>query len=416
MKNPKSLASLAVAAALAGMASGAVAGGFAIGTQSGSGTGNAFAGGAAAADDASVAWYNPAAMTALPTGNSVAGALHVLKPSFKFQNTNSTAAGNDGGDGGDWAYVPNAFYSTSIGSNWRFGLALNVPFGLKTEYDPTWRGRASAILSDVKTVNINPSVAYKVNDVFSIGAGVSFQKLEAELSAFTGLAAAGNLVLNADDTGYGYNVGMTIQASPNTRIGASYRSSIKYELEGSANFTGTAPTLFQSGARADLEVPDSASLSLFQKLGSNWDLMLDATWTGWSTLQQLVATRTTATGLGQQPGSTITTIPFNWKDTWRYGLGANYKMDNQIKFRTGVALDKTPTNDVDRTPRLPDQERTWLAFGVQYKPSKTSILDFGYAHEFIKDASINQTTAIGTVNGSFKNKADIFSVQYSQTF
>jgi long-chain fatty acid transport protein len=76
MKSSKTLVSFAVAAALAGLASGAVAGGFAIGTQSGSGTGNAFAGGAAAADDASVAWFNPAAMTLLP-GKQVAGALHV---------------------------------------------------------------------------------------------------------------------------------------------------------------------------------------------------------------------------------------------------------------------------------------------------------------------------------------------------
>jgi long-chain fatty acid transport protein len=414
----KKLVALAVAAALGGIASSAVAGGFAIGTQSGSGTGNAFAGGAAAADDASVAWFNPAAMTALPTGNNVVGALHFIKPSFKFTNSNSTApiGSGEGGDGGDWAYIPNAFYATNLGSQWRFGLALNVPFGLKTEYDPGWRGRASAILSDIKTVNINPSVAYKVNDVISIGAGVSFQKIEAELSAYTGLPAAGNLVLNADDTGYGYNVGLMIQASPNTRIGASYRSSIKFEVEGTANFTGTSAALFSSGARAELEVPDSASLSLFHTLGSNWELMGDVTWTGWSTLQQLVVTRTTATGLGQQPGSTITTIPFNWKDTWRYGVGANYKMNNQVKIRTGVALDKTPTNDVDRTPRLPDQDRTWLAFGVQYKPSKTSILDFGYAHEFIKDASINQTTVLGTVSGSFSSKADIFSIQYSLTF
>jgi long-chain fatty acid transport protein len=414
----RKLMTLAVAATLGGMASNAVAGGFAIGTQSGSGTGNAFAGGAAAADDASVVWYNPAAMTVLPTGNNISGALHVLKPSFKFTNTNSTAAmgTGEGGDGGDWAYIPNGFYSTSFGPQWRFGVALNAPFGLKTEYDPGWRGRASAILSDIKTVNVNPSVAYKVNDTFSIGAGVSFQKIDAELSAFTGSPLAGNLTLNADDIGYGFNLGALFQPAPSTRIGVSYRSSIEYTLEGTASFSGPLSALLGSNVKADLEVPASASLSVFHNLNPQWELMADLTWTGWSSLDRLVVLRTTATGAGSAVGSTVTSLAFNWDDTFRYSAGANYKLNSQTKIRFGVALDKTPTNDVDRTPRLPDQDRTWLAFGVQWRPSKAGILDFGYAHEFIKDASINQTTAIGTVVGTFKNKADIFSVQYSHSF
>jgi long-chain fatty acid transport protein len=94
-------------------------------------------------------------------------------------------------------------------------------------------------------------------------------------------------------------------------------------------------------------------------------------------------------------------------------------MNPQTKLRFGVALDKTPTNDVDRTARLPDQDRTWLAFGVQYKPSKAGILDFGYAHEFIDDAKINNSQlggAAGQLTGTFKNKADIFSVQYAHSF
>lgn len=416
---------LAVAAALGGLASSAVAGGFAIGTQSGSGTGNAFAGGAAAADDASVAWFNPAAMTLLP-GKQVAGALHLLKPSFKFQNQGSTGAfaapgTGDGGDGGDWAYVPNGFLTMAISPRLSFGLALNVPFGLATDYDAGWRGQLTALKSEIKTINVNPSVAYKVSDTVSIGAGVSIQKIDAELSAFAGSAAAGNLTLNADDMGYGFNLGVLVQASPSTRFAATYRSKIEYELEGTATFSGTSGALLGSNVKADLEVPDSYSLSIFHTLTPQWELMGDITWTGWSSLQQLQVIRTTATGAGSPAGSTLTTLAFNWDDTWRYSVGANYKWSNQTKLRFGVALDQTPTNDATRTPRLPDEERTWVAFGVQWKPSKTSILDFGYAHEFIKDARVNTTAAPLTcpphcLTGSFKNKADIFSIQYSQSF
>jgi long-chain fatty acid transport protein len=417
----RKLVSIAVAAALGGNVTGAVAGGFAIGTQSGSGTGNAFAGGAAAADDASVAWYNPALMTLLP-GKQVAGALHALKPSFKFTNQGSTGAfaapgTGDGGDGGDWAYVPNAFFTMAINPNWSFGLALNAPFGLKTEYDDGWRGDFTARKSEIKSANLNPSIAYKVSDTVSIGGGVSVQKLDADLTNSLAALGLGVLRLEADDIGYGYNLGVMIQAGPTTRIGAHYRSKIKYELEGDVSFSAVAAG--NGSIKADLEVPPSASLSIFQTLG-NWELMGDLTWTGWSSLQQLQVIRTsTAAALGPFPGaagSTLTTLQFQWDDTWRYGIGVNYKMSPQTKLRFGVALDETPTNDQFRTARLPDEDRTWVALGVQYRPSKTSILDIGYAHEFIKDARVSNTSALGTFSGTFENKADIFSVQYSLSF
>ena len=418
----KLLIPLAVAATLGGMASNAVAGGFAIGTQSGSGTGNAFAGGAAAADDASVAWSNPAAMTLIP-GRQVAGALHILKPSFKFSDNGSTgpvfgaAGASDGGDGGDWAFVPNGFMTIAINPKLSFGLALNVPFGLKTEYDTPWRGQLTAIKSEIKTVNINPSVAYKISDTVSIGAGVSVQYIDATLSSAN--ATGTNITeITADDIGYGFNVGLMIQAAPDTRIGVTYRSAIKFDLEGNATFSAVAAA--NPGIKADLKVPDSASLSVFHKMNPNWELMGDVTWTGWSSVQRLNVNCTSTTavpGICNTVGSTLSSLVLNWDDTWRFGVGANYKLNDQTKLRFGAALDKTPTNDVDRTARLPDQDRTWLAFGVQYKPSKTGILDVGYAHEFIKDATVNNTVAgAGTLSGTFKNKADIFSIQYSHSF
>jgi long-chain fatty acid transport protein len=410
MKSSKNLIPIAVAAALAGFATGAVAGGFAIGTQSGSGTGNAFAGGAAAADDASVAWFNPAAMTLLP-GKQVAGALHMLKPSFKFENTASTSpqGSGEGGDGGDWAYVPNAFFTMAINPNLSFGVALNVPFGLKTDYDNGWRGQFTALKSEIKTVNINPSVAFKLSPTVSLGVGVSVQTIEAELTNSAG--PAGIATLSADDMSYGFNVGILFQPAAGTRIGAHYRSKISYELEGTVAFSVATPG--NGNVRADLEVPDSFSLSIFQTVGSNWELMGDLTWTGWSSVQQLQIIRTSGPG----SGTTLNTLQFQWDDTWRYGVGANYKMNPQTKLRFGVAFDESPTNDRTRSPRLPDEDRTWLAFGVQWKPSKTGILDVGYAHEFIKDAKVdNSQGAAGRLVGTFKNKVDIFSVQFSQSF
>ncbi|MBI4195089.1 MAG: outer membrane protein transport protein [Betaproteobacteria bacterium] len=420
--------SLAVACALAGAGSNAAAGGFGIGTQSGSGTGNAFAGGAAAAEDPGVAWYNPAGMMALPAGRHFAAAGHFLRPSFKFSNTGSTLAfscvapfpacpGGEGGDGGDWALVPNLFFTTDINPQWRFGIAVNAPFGLKTEYDAGWRGQLTALKSEIKSVNINPSVAYKASDSVSIGAGVSVQKLDAELTSFTGAAALGNAILDADDIGYGFNVGLLVQATPGTRFGASYRSSIKYDLEGTATFTGVAGAAFSGNVTAAIRVPESVSLSVFSVVNPRWEMMGDITWTRWSRIQQLDVIRTTASA-GGAAGSTLTSLAFRWDDTWRFGLGANYRMSDQTKLRFGVAYDQTPTNDITRTPRLPDQDRTWVAAGVQFRPSKSGTFEFGYAHEFVRDANVNVTVpgVPGALVGRFKNRADIISLQYSHSF
>lgn len=425
MKLSNKIIGLAVFSALAGAAFPALAGGFAIGTQSGSGTGNAFAGGAAAADDASAAWSNPAAMTSLPAGKQVTFALHALKPSFKFGNTASTgffaAPGTgDGGDGGDWAFVPNGFFTMDITPALRLGLALNAPFGLKTEYDFGWRGATTGLESSIKTININPSLAYKVSDAFSIGGGISMQKIDATLSSFVP-GGPGISTLEADDWGYGYNFGVTFQPSSATRIGAHYRSSIKYNLKGSATFSGVSA--FNGAVTADLKTPDSASFSIFHNASPKWDVMADVTWTGWSNVQRLTVIRTSSSLLpapapGGVAGSVLNTLDFRWDDTWRFAVGANYKMSDQAKLRFGLAFDQTPSQDATRTPRLPDQDRTWLAIGFQYKPSKQGTLEIAYAHEFVKDATVNVAVPPlpGALIGTFKNKADIISVQYSHSF
>ena len=146
--------------------------------------------------------------------------------------------------------------------------------------------------------------------------------------------------------------------------------------------------------------------------------MGDITWTGWSHIKTVPFVRTSASLLGGV-GSTVTTLTFNWKDTLRYSAGANYKVNDTWKFRMGVAFDETPTNDVDRTPRIPDQDRLWLAIGAQWRVSKSGLLDLGYAHEFIRTATVNTAAAgvPGRLIGEYNNsKADIFSVQYTHSF
>lgn len=398
-----------VAAAFAGSAGGAAASSFQLMEQSASGLGNAYAGQAASAQDASTIFFNPAGMTRIP-GRQAVGVLNVIRVSAEFTNTASTLAplqfsvGGNGGDGGDWAYIPSGYLSWQINPQLFVGVGLGTPFGLKTDYDAGWAGRFHALKSDLKTLNINPSVAWKVSDTLSIGAGVNYQYAQAKLTNsvnYSAAAFAAGLLgavgagregvgsVKGDDTAWGWNVGVMVDLTPSTRVGASYRSAVKFRLEGDATFENRpgalAAVLPDGPVYADLKMPATVSVAVLHKLNPQWELLADVTWTEWSNIPTLDIIRSS--------GTRLTTTPLNWKDTWRAGIGANFNYNSQWTWRFGVAYDESPVPDADRTPRVPDQDRKWLAFGAQYRWSKQLAFDVGYSHLFIKDASVNLCNA-----------------------
>ena len=456
-RTSRTVLSLAVAGIFAGGASQAYASAFALIEQSASGLGNSFAGAAAAAEDASTIFYNPAGMTLLkgPADFSIGAAFINVTAKFTDQGSQPSGAalgglgitngprplGGTGGDAGSLAAVPNFYLAVDVAPDWKVGVGVSVPFGLKTEYQGDWLGRFQAVKSDIMTLNINPSVAWKVNDTISLGGGVSYQQIDAELTSNANYVAAafaaaggvaglpgsatfansvpaanaeGRVMVYGTDGALGYNLGAMIQATAGTRIGLTYRSPIKYHITGGVAFDNAPPQLgnLNGAVSVDIKMPDSASLALSQKLGSSFTLLADVTWTGWSKIQELRIVRDT--------GATLSNTPENFKNTYRYGLGATYHHSDAWSFKAGVALDQTPVNDTDRTPRLPDQDRTWLSFGAKYGISKDSSLDVGYAHLFIKEASINQNggnvTANGLILGTYKGSVDIFGLQFSQRF
>ena len=143
------------------------ASGFQLAEQNGSGLGNAYAGSAAVADNASTIYFNPAGMTQLQ-GMEVSGGLALIKPSFKFKNDGSnTGALNTAGDGGDaggLAALPNGYASMALNKDLYVGIGVGAPFGLTTEYDDRWLGAAHSVKFEIVTYNVNPSIAYRVYD------------------------------------------------------------------------------------------------------------------------------------------------------------------------------------------------------------------------------------------------------------
>lgn len=400
---------LAASLVLAGCANLAHAAGFALVEQSASGLGNAYAGQAAVAADASTIFFNPAGMTYLPD-RQVVVAGHLIRPQAEFTGTVSPAiGGGNGGDAADWAVVPNAYFAYRLTPDVHLGLGVNSPFGLKTEYDPEWVGRYQAIKSEVETINVNPSVAFKLSDTLSLGAGLNIQWIEAVLTHRQPLGAPPAPVplvkIKGDDYGWGYNLGALWQATPATRIGLAYRSEVDYTLDGTSSTSDPSVGPLNGPVTAEVTMPDSASLSLFHKLSSRWDLLADVTWTGWSDFDDLPIR-----------GAVNKTTPESWENILRYSLGATWHMSEKLSLRGGVAYDEAPVSDLDLTPRIPDGARTWIAVGGQYRLSAQSVLDFGYAHLFVNDPGLQSTDNGTTLNGEYSSQVDILSAQITLNF
>lgn len=420
------------------------ASGFALIEQSVSGMGNAYAGGAALAEDASTVFFNPAGMTRLCGLQTVSGN-HIVIPIADYDDKGSLAAplpstlnGGDGRDAGEAALVGHWYAAKKLNDCWSVGMGINSPFGLATDYQDSWKGRYHAVRSYLLTINLNPSIAYRINRCWSIGAGLNVQYLHAKLTNKVdfGLIALSNGIIQGDPQnqdgrvklkgnswGYGGNIGVLWEPNSCTRFGAHFRSEIKHEVSGKERFkekpaviTGVSglDAIFQdTRAHSDVTLPSTLSLSGYHELNDCWAIMGDVSWTKWSTIKRL---RFRFNNPSQPDG--ITTL--KWKDSMRYSLGASYRPNCRWVFRSGIAYDETPVPNKElRSPRIPDADRFWTAIGVGYE-WRCFQFDFGYAHLFVRtpkidksDFALEEDILRGGLKGKYDAYTDIISFQWS---
>mgnify|MGYP000002154713 CR=1 FL=1 len=404
--------------------------GFAIQEQSVTGLGRAFAGSAAVADDASTIFFNPAGLTQLEHAE-VDVALHYIKPKSDFTDGGSTVpnlggggffgqalTGGDGNDAGKEAFVPNFYYAQPINDKMAVGLGINAPFGLVTEYNDTWKGRYHAVKSDLKTININPTISFEATDKLSLGFGLDLQYIDVELTQMADLgglggfpqAADGKVKLNADDWSWGYNIGLTYQIQEATRLGLSFRSKISHSLEGDGKLKNAAGTkIADENIKANVTLPESLSLAVHHQLNEKWAVMADATWTRWNRFQALIIT--------SDNGTFDQNKEEKWENTMRYGLGVDYKHNDKWTFRGGIAYDETPISNDYRTARIPGNDRKWVAIGASYNATKNMTVDAGYTHLFVSDPKIDETDSKGyNLKGKYDASVDILGVQMRWLF
>jgi long-chain fatty acid transport protein len=439
--------------------------GFQLNESSASGLGTAFAGGAAAAEDASTLWGNVAGLARLQKGQGIA-VLHMVKPSMEFSNVSSVAAaqqtlGHEGGDAGGTNWVPNLYIAAPINAEWAAGIGITAPWGLVSEYDAGWMGRFQASKSSIETININPGVSWKLAPTFALGLGLNYQRMEAEftnqvnysaalLSAAAGAGIApGSPTYNAiaaatpglessarikgSDYAWGWNAGLLWTISPEQRVGVQYRSSLKYDISGDVQFVhptiaaapplslltaGVNAALYNGSLTSKVEIPPIVNVSAFSAISPQWDLMIDAQWTGWSTIQDLTFVRSD----GAAAGKTLASTPENFEDAWKFAVGANYKPGGPWMLRAGLAYDQSPVQAAYRTPRLPDNDRTWATVGGQYQLGNGMKLDFAAAYVWVASGSISKngdppnTSAYGLLSGTYNSNTVILSGQFSMEF
>jgi len=394
------------------------------------------AGKTSTADNAAVAFNNPAALTHLSARSFLFEGTYYAT-SIAYTDNGSTdvigapLSGSNGGDAGTNQLVPGLFYADKLNSRWSYGVALNAPFGLSVEWPDTWIGRYHVIKTGIETININPALAYKINNNVSIGFGISAQKATAELSnaidygavcfqvagpvfcsgvGLTPQSADGKVTVKGDDWGYGYNLGLFIDAGA-SHIGLSYRSKIDYQLKGTADFTNPPqaaaflPAFTDTNATVPLTLPEVFSLGLTQDLSAALRLSLDATWTRWSRIKSFDFTFENPA----QPGLTINR---NWKDTWRYALGLEYKKDSRWTFQGGIAYADSAIPDSTLDPAIPIANAWWFSAGVIYSYSQTFNIGAGLNHIKFVDRTMNNTGPYGdTLRGTLSPKLNVYTVQ-----
>lgn len=379
---------------LAAFSGTAPAAAFQLWEQNASGLGNAYAGSAAVADNASTVFFNPAGMTQLK-GASLSAGVVAVRPIYKFSNEGSTFSGSNGGDAGNWVTSTNAYMSWQLTPKIFLGFGVSTPFALDTEYNSqNWVGRAQAIKSEIKTINYNPSVAYRISEKLALGFGVNYQTMDTELTS-TGSR------LVADDAAWGWNAGALFTLSPAMRVGVSYRSAIDYSLEGSVN--GTQPI------KADIKLPDTFTLSVWQQVSDSWEAMGDLSYTRWNTLKSLNV-------INRASGAQIVSETFNYDSAWRFAWGAAYKSSDALKLKFGIAYERTPLSNTDGNARVPENDRLSFTLGGQWHAGKAGTVDVGYAYRYVKDRGIEQSQGGNLLRGRYDASAHVVGLQYSVAF
>lgn len=391
------------------------------------GMANAFA---AQADDPSALAYNPAGIAFLKGDQMQVGSTTILVPRTEFEGTTKLSGTTTVSEKAnrDIFIAPTVYATSSLESiPLSFGFGINSFHPLAKRWDANSEFRDSIQSIAIKPINFQPTVAYRFDDLkLAVAAGfdITYAQVSLQKMAYTQLPPAlggtyaelGTIGADATATGYGYNLGLQWKPLPSVSIGAAYRSEIKLELEGDANYLATTATgqsaalglakRIRTTGATDITLPDALSLGVAWKPIDKLTLEFDAERTGWSSYNKLE--------LKFGPGLTAfngKADPKNWKDVWVYRLGTQYAVTPKMDLRAGYAYDTSPSPNETVGPELPDADRHNFSLGSGFHNDYAS-LDLAYMWVHWLDRSVTNAKESGT----FKSDAHLFSVAVTYKF
>lgn len=447
LKKPiKTILSTTIVALLANHS--AEAGSFSLYTESTArAIGNYAAGIAAEASDASTGWYNPAGLALLGHEELVLGGVGVF-PSSKLtgtatfitspypsymQNFNNLQGAQD-------ALVPSLHYARPFRDNMAFGLSIVTPFGLVTDWGTKGPLRYSATKSKLLTADVSPEVGVRISPNLAAGAGLDLQYARVTFNSVLGAptllmfidepatAFDSTSTNKGDSFAVGFHAGiMLISDSQHSRLGFNYQSAIAHKFRGTSRLKGPLASLGIGNPNAVFEsdeltsnritLPDVLTLSGYHDLNESWALLGSIVYTAWQSLSSIELNNVAAFNeIDSEPALMSSRSIVDYKNTWRFAGGVNYKVNPQWMLRAGGGYDQTPTNDAHRDVRIPDCSRWALALGAHYQARPNVGLDLGYTHLFeASDAVINNGIVLGEstslVQAKAKNAVDLVGLQ-----
>lgn len=349
-------------------------------------------------DDASISYFNPAAMTELHSNNFMLGSQLILPYTNFSANNQTTIPGNNGGNAGGLTPGLDLYYVYHYSPQLRFGVSFTSPYGGMLNYNDGWVGRYVVQYMQFYTLNLNPSVAYEVNNWVSIGGGLAIEYANLNQTVAIPITSLvdGQANLKVNNTAGGFNLGVFLKPRSGTKIGLAYRSKITHNLTGSTTFLRISATPDTS---TKMVMPQNVILSLSQTLTNRINLLGEVGWSNWSTMRNSI--------LHINQYSIVT--PQNWNDTYRVGIAGQFNAMPNLILQTGVSFDSSPTTTSKRLPDLPMDRQIRAGLGVQYSMIKAVKLGFAYEYINFGNAAISTSGSTGVLSGDYsRNYANVF--------
>ncbi|EPM5600300.1 long-chain fatty acid transporter FadL [Citrobacter braakii] len=416
----------ALAVAVAIISTQAWSAGFQLNEFSSSGLGRAYSGEGAIADDAGNASRNPALIMMFDRPTFSAGAVYI-DPDVNISGKSPyTGRSTDADNIAPTAWVPNAHFVMPINEQFGWGASVTSNYGLATEFNDNYIVGEYGGKTDLKTVNLNLSSAYRLNDSWSFGVGFNAVYADAKIERYSGEQTAALpkvsqkiASLKGDEWGYGWNAGILYELDKNNRYGLTYRSEVKIDFDGDyksgirtqANALPGAGTAFPWGTTnatvpgsLTLNLPEMWELSGYNRVAPQWAIHYSMAYTSWSQFQELKATGTN--------GQTLFYKEEGFKDSYRIALGTTYYMDKSWTFRTGIAYDDSPVPASKRSISIPDQDRLWLSAGTTYAFNDDASIDVGVSYMHGQKVTVKE----GPYTFDSEGKAWLFGTNFNYAF